>query len=289
MVLVSQVKRHVGECPAAPKQGRTAASCHKVKAAKECREKLSKLVSDKLRSALPPTAYAGDGLSRNPKRLRKRGRQLEADAPQRKQGRLTRGDVDMVTVPYESLQANSAIGTSSSQLLPLRRFLGLMLILSPDNYGSSNTWQSLPGLLTDHPELAISNGGPPFQLRERDLGLGGGGDVEALFRSENSEAAYAAFSDSIVHHGVALTQTPLLSSATSLSRAPTLSVHTVDGPALSAAYATLQSTTPVRRAPTLSVYTVDGTAHQSVGGYFSTHVETSAATMADHIIYNHVS
>jgi len=79
-----------------------------------------------------------------------------------------------------------------------------MLILLLDNYRLLNTWQSLLGLLTDYPKLAILNGGLPFQLRERDLGLGGGGDVEALFRFENSEAAYAAFSDFIVYYGVAL-------------------------------------------------------------------------------------
>ncbi|KAK0702707.1 hypothetical protein B0H67DRAFT_391182 [Lasiosphaeris hirsuta] len=251
LTLVSKLRRHYCECPSARKVKASSKTVQSRRGLyKSARTELDKLLQTDVTRA---------GLMNIPNSLGKRRRELETDGPQQKQGRL-QGDDGIASVRYEHFQGDSAVA---------------------DSYAPPSAWRSFPGSLTAHPELTMLVGNSPFQSTERNFGRRGDDDAEALFPSNNPHTVYAPPSDSMDCNRIA-TQGSLVS-ATSLSRAPTLSVHTVDGLGFSAAYAAMQA--PVPRAPALCVYTADGiTSHQPVGGYFSTPHKEFAA---DHITYNH--
>ncbi|KAK3336986.1 hypothetical protein B0T19DRAFT_57531 [Cercophora scortea] len=266
-VRVSQFKRHDSECQARRKNG--IGFQDKVKVAKKQREALSKVASAQLSSALQSTVNSKEYPpvnSNGPNRVgRKRDQQLEGDSLPRKRGRILEGDLGTAAASYASLHADYAIA----------------------NFNSPGVWPSLATPLPYSLETVISSD-LSFPPRKQDPRPGGSDDTEAYLPSVDSGGTHTILEDPMAgQYEAALAQASFLSSATSLPRAPTLCVHTADGPtSYSDIYMNMQGAAPVQRAPTLCVHTADGSpVYHSASSYLSsTHTgESSASTMADHI------
>ncbi|KAI3331229.1 hypothetical protein F4824DRAFT_476001 [Ustulina deusta] len=239
---VSQIKRHHSECRELRAKKNLDSFRDTIREAKERRDRLYILASKQLRFALQLSTENVEGTSedrrapRRAKQKREREREMEADIVPSKRGRATDNNTD----------------TDRFALTPILMDASTMACPS-DNVDMRNPWLNNTGFEANAPIITSHNFG--FSPSVRDFGLRENEATQSDYSylpPMSTEADYMSLGSSATDHlDAALAPASLLYTTASLPRAPTLSVHTVDG---TSSYPTM----PLSRAPTLSVHTFDG-------------------------------
>ncbi len=191
---------------------------------------------------------------RRAKQKREREREMEADIVPSKRGRATDNNTDTDRFALTPILMDASTMACPSGLQPTLRFVLSNLLISPtDNVDMRNPWLNNTGFEANAPIITSHNFG--FSPSVRDFGLRENEATQSDYSylpPMSTEADYMSLGSSATDHlDAALAPASLLYTTASLPRAPTLSVHTVDG---TSSYPTM----PLSRAPTLSVHTFDG-------------------------------